>query len=176
MRFEHTLISLLGLICCFFLVAFGIFLFSIALSPHLNLGLRTLLSQNPRALLPAASGFMVVGLCCFLLFAWLNRRRYLHLKMRGISIAEGAVTHLTLNCLQSFFPGQKIECTVRIKWNQQLEILACLPKLEEAQEEETLVAIEEALAQVLQKHCLYIKDFFLTVSFSAQSGSEHPFQ
>ncbi len=163
MRAEHLLISLTGLFFCFIMVFAGIFLFFAPNIPNF--------AENLDRHLTAISR---MGLALFLLGAlfltfllMLNKRRYLLLKMGGVSIEDSLIAHFAKESLQPLFPNKLIDCDCVIKRNH-IEILANLPFVDLESREETLIECEKRLKVVLQRQCQYDKEFIYNVSFSTK--------
>ncbi|MEZ5315570.1 MAG: hypothetical protein R3E91_05130 [Chlamydiales bacterium] len=138
MRIERILISLTALFLSCFLIVFGFLLWAF---PEILIDLESV-----------GVFFLSLGFLLLLLFLFLMRRRYLLLKMGGVSIDERLVVHFVKEVLKELFPKSKVDCDVILHKHQKMEILANIPYLSEESCEPQLEEIETRLSAELLKH------------------------
>ena len=167
MRAEHLVTSILGLLFSFFLLIGGFLLFLPPFIPTWASALQTLFLNHLTGVSYFGLTLLFLGVFFLTLFAWLNRRSYLLLKMGGVSVKDQLVAHFAKTSIEKLFPGQAVECDVIVRKKKRVEILANLPFVEEKEQEGTLRTIEKELVVVLLKQCQYDQEFTLNVSFSS---------
>ena len=168
MRTEHLLISLVGLCLAFLMLFGGIFLFFSPYVPLFERTLHSLFFQHLMGVSYFGLALFFLGVMFLSMLVWLNRRRYLLLKMGTVSVEDRLIAHFAKTSLQTLFPDQPIECDVIVKKKKKLEILANVPFVQEEDQERTFKEIERVLVSVLQKQCQYDRDFTLNVNFLAE--------
>lgn len=166
MRTEHLLSSLLGLCLCFLMLLVGIFLFLIPYLPGCAEALRILVVHHMHGISFCGLALSASGAVILVFLVWLNRRRYLLLKMGGVSVGDRLLAHYAKESLQTLFPGKLIDCDVVVRRKKKIEIMVNLPFVAEQKQERTLADIEERLSALLLKQCQYDRSFILNVSFS----------
>jgi hypothetical protein len=168
MRTEHLLISLVGLLLGFILLFVGVFLFFVPYFESFLQILKQLITHHLAEISYLGSAIFFLGIVLLFLLLWLNRRRYLLIKMGTVSLQDRLIAYYAKESLQNLFPGQAVDCDVIVKRKKKVEILANLPFVEEENQENTLKEIEKELVAILHKQCQYDREFILNVSFSAQ--------
>jgi len=152
MRTEHLLISLAALVLSFLLCGVGFFLFFFP-EAIVNVRLWGLI-------------FFSFGVALLATFSLLTRRRYLLIKMGGVSIHEKLLRHFASETLRELFPHHKIACDVTVHRKGRVEIMAQIPYLSEERQEQKLEEIEQALSAAFLKYCGWKEPFIFNVSFS----------
>ncbi len=152
MRIEHLFLSLFALLLSFCLLFCGLFLL---IFPEVVLDLRVI-----------GAVFLSAGVLLLPIFTLASRRRYLLLKMGGVSIHEKLVRHFAKEALCALFPGQAVDCDVILHKKGKVEILAAIPYLSKERRDQKLEEIETKLSADLLKYCGCNGTFIFNVSFS----------
>ena len=151
MRIEHLFLSLIALFLSFCLISCGLFVW---IFPDVLLDLRTI-----------GIVFVSAGAVLFLVFFLMMRRRYLLLKMGGVSVHEKLVRRFAKDSLQELFPNQSVDCDVIFHKKGKIELLANIPYLSDEKREEKLEEIEARLSADFLKYCGCRDPFVFNVSF-----------
>ncbi|MCH9609413.1 MAG: hypothetical protein S4CHLAM45_05540 [Chlamydiales bacterium] len=158
MRLESTLISLIALLLGTLLFFTGLFL----VIPFFQLNLVSYLGGHLVSLGVLLIFFSMILLSCFTL---LCKRRYLLVKMGGVSIQDRVFAEVARMSIAPFFPGKEVNCRSVIHGKRKVEILANLPYVKIEEQEMTLEKIEKTLALTLARRCGLTSEFLLNVSF-----------
>lgn len=164
MRSEHLLFSLIGLVFCALLFAIGCFFFLIPYVPTVEVIFKNLINGETPLISNVGIACMLFSVFILSCFALLSRRRYLLVRMGGVSIHQRVVREIATLSLAEIFPESFIECEALIKRKGKIEILANVGDLAENREIK-LETIERTLAAAFLK-CGIDKEFLLNVRFS----------
>lgn len=164
MRLGNIIFSSVHFLVVFFIFSVGIVFFLLPHAPALCALLTTALSDHPQHFQYIGMGILIFGGILTVGLYFLNRRRYLQLKMKGYdaSVEESVVRAYVQNYFEEMFPDASLSTDVVIKGKKQLEVLATLPTLQE----DLLETIQNELGILLHRRLGYHKDFLFTIRFA----------
>ncbi len=106
--------------------------------------------------------FMFTGLIFLTLLYFLSRRRYLRLRVEGVSIDKRAIEQVVDRALQPIFPGTVVATDVIVRGKRKLEILADIPY----PSEEKMTVIENTLKESLSTQLGYHDGFTFNIGLN----------
>lgn len=158
MKTRDIVISLIGLLISFLLMGGGFFFLLPSLHPILSSFLSTI-----------GLGMMGVGFILLVSLYTLSRRRYLLIRMGGVSVHRQIIGLLLQEKLHELFPEKEVQCEVEIHKKGKVEVFAKIPYfLDEHERERKLHNLELVLTRTLAKEFDMEKEFIFNVSFTEE--------
>jgi len=165
MRSGNVLFSAVHFFVVLFIIALGVFFIAIPYADHFRFLLSAMLLDNPDVFAKIGWGVLSLGLMLFFGFYLLNRKRYIHLTMQAskLSIEETIVRDYVYDYWKSLFPKNEVVTDIVITGNEQIEIVANLPKVAMENDDALFEKMEKELSAILERRLGYKRDLLLTL-------------
>lgn len=167
MRAGNILFSIVNLLFAVFLLAFGLFIFTIPYAPHFRHQFILFFQENLYELKIIGLLLFLLGLFLLITFYLLHRRSSLTFKMGASSTAlidNQIVQKYVKNYFQSLFPGKEVEIHTTNSRGK-ITIVAGLPEVPYEEQRSLLEKVEEDLQALFERYLGYKAPFFFTVTF-----------
>ncbi|MCH9630947.1 MAG: hypothetical protein S4CHLAM37_09580 [Chlamydiia bacterium] len=166
MRTSNILFSVVHLFVVLFIIAAGIFFIMLPSLSSFRVNLASLLTEGSAFFVKLGIAFLSFGFLLLTGFYFLNRKKYLKLKMGcgKTLIDEAIIKDYLKNYWQEVFPGQEVQSDIILHFPQKLEIIAQLPKIKEEEKDTLLARVQNELGVILARKLGYEKEFFLTIN------------
>lgn len=164
---KSSLFSAVQFLIVVAVLAAGGFLMALPYAPAVKFKLASFFSERTDLFLPLGAIITFMGLILLIGFYWMNRKRYFQVSMKMPAHRIEAEEELVLKILMSYwkqmFPEEELMTDVFIHTDQKIELIAEIPKLNEANQKKALHKIEEDVGSLLAKQLGYKREFLLTV-------------
>lgn len=171
MRFGHLFFSLINLLVAALLIVLGIFIFMIPRAAHFQQLAMNLLTDRTHLFSLLGIGVGIIGVLLLAAIYIMNRRHSYYLTMGShiLTIDESIVKKYLDEYWKECFPGHDLHQELAIK-NNLLYLTVDLPYVAFDEQRKVLERIESDLQELFSRVFDYRKEFYITVSFQAESS------
>lgn len=167
MSMRNPLVSAIQFLMVMALLVVGLFFIALPSAPALRFELAAFLMNREGLFLPL--GLMIIAVSVALLVGiyWLDHKSYFQVSLKGasdlVSVDKELIRTNFVTYWKRLFPEEALEVDVVIHKDDQIELVAEIPSLDEESQQKTFVRVEKEMGLLLEKQLGYRKEFLLTL-------------